>query len=77
MKTVNIHQAKTKFSQLVAQIEKRGERIVICRNGAPVADLVPHETKVSMERDKKLGAIAIQYDPVEPASDAEWPTDCR
>ncbi len=77
MKTVNVHEAKTLFSGLLAQIEKRGERIVICRNGKPVADLVPHQHRVSMLADKKLGALKMLYDPIEPAADDEWPPDCR
>jgi len=77
MKTVNVHEAKTQFSGLLAEIEKRGERIVICRNGKPVADLVPHHTAVSMAGDKKLGAISILYDPIEPVSESDWPQDSR
>ncbi|MDQ6912957.1 MAG: type II toxin-antitoxin system prevent-host-death family antitoxin [Verrucomicrobiota bacterium] len=37
---VNIHAAKTRFSQLVARAEK-GERIPIARNGKIVAQLGP------------------------------------
>lgn len=40
MKQVNIHQAKTKLSQLVERAEA-GEEIVIARAGKPVARLVP------------------------------------
>ncbi len=39
-KTVNIHDAKTQLSRLVARAE-RGERIVIARAGKPVAELRP------------------------------------
>ena len=39
-KTVNIHDAKTRLSQLVARAE-RGERITIARAGKPVAELGP------------------------------------
>jgi prevent-host-death family protein len=77
MKTVNVHEAKTQFSGLLAAIEKRGERIVICRNGEPVADLVPHRKKVSMAPDPKLGAFQINYDPTEGASEEDWPDDAR
>jgi prevent-host-death family protein len=77
MKTVNVHEAKTQFSGLLAEIEKRGERIVICRNGEPVADLVPHRKKVSMAPDPKLGAFEINYDPTEGASEEDWPDDAR
>ena len=38
--TVNIHDAKTRLSQLVARAE-RGERITIARAGKPVAQLGP------------------------------------
>jgi prevent-host-death family protein len=37
---VNIHDAKTRLSQLVARAE-RGERIIIARAGKPVARLGP------------------------------------
>ena len=43
MKTVNVHEAKTHFSSLLARVEKTSEAIVICRNGEPIADLVPHK----------------------------------
>jgi prevent-host-death family protein len=38
MKTVNVHEAKTTLSQLLADVE-RGEDVVIARNGVPVARL--------------------------------------
>ena len=37
---VNIHEAKTHFSKLLARVEK-GERITVARAGRPVARLVP------------------------------------
>jgi prevent-host-death family protein len=39
MDTVNIHEAKTQFSKIVARVEA-GEEIVIARDGVPVARLV-------------------------------------
>lgn len=41
MVMVNMHEAKTRLSQLVGLAE-RGERVVIARDGVPVAELVPH-----------------------------------
>jgi prevent-host-death family protein len=38
MKTVNVHEAKTTLSQLLADVE-RGEDVGIARNGVPVARL--------------------------------------
>lgn len=42
MPTVNIHDAKTHLSQLLARVES-GESITIARAGTPIADLVPHQ----------------------------------
>ena len=39
-KFVNVHAAKTRLSQLIARAE-RGERIIIARDGKPVAQLGP------------------------------------
>lgn len=40
MRQVNIHEAKTRLSELIAAVE-RGEEILIARGGSPVARLVP------------------------------------
>ena len=40
MPVVNVHQAKTQLSRLLAQVEA-GEEVVIARRGKPVAQLVP------------------------------------
>lgn len=37
---VNVHHAKTELSKLLLEVE-RGHEVVIARNGAPVARLVP------------------------------------
>ncbi|HEX3486588.1 MAG TPA: type II toxin-antitoxin system prevent-host-death family antitoxin [Micropepsaceae bacterium] len=39
-KTVNIHEAKTNLSSLIAEVEAGGE-VTIARAGKPVAKLVP------------------------------------
>jgi len=41
MKSVNVHEAKTHFSKLLARVEK-GQEVLISRAGKPVARLVPH-----------------------------------
>ncbi len=38
---INIHEAKTRFSDLIRRVE-RGEDVVIGRAGVPVAKLVPY-----------------------------------
>ena len=77
MKTVNVHEAKTNFSSLLATVEDSSESFVICRNGEPVADLVPHQRMSRIKPHPVLGKIKISYDPVEPLSNKEWPETAR
>jgi prevent-host-death family protein len=55
-KTVNIHDAKTHLSSLVAEAEA-GEDIVIARAGKPVVRLVPVEAKAKKRIDRKPGFL--------------------
>lgn len=73
MKTVNVHEAKTNFSSLLARVEAGCEAIVICRNGEAVADLVPHKFRNRIQPHPALSRIRIKYNPVEPLSTDEWP----
>jgi antitoxin (DNA-binding transcriptional repressor) of toxin-antitoxin stability system len=74
---VNVHAAKTNLSSLLARLEKDSESIVICRNGVPVADLVPHRRRSRIKTHPALSKIKIGYDPVEPLSADEWPEESR
>ena len=40
-RVVNVHEAKTRLSALMAAVEA-GERVVIARDGKPAGELVPH-----------------------------------
>lgn len=44
MTTVSIKDAKNRLTELARRVE-RGEIVTITRNGAPVADMVPHKEK--------------------------------
>ena len=77
MKTVNVHEAKTNFSSLLTKLEKDSETIVICRNGEPVADLVPHKRASRIRTHPVLRKVKIGYDPAEPLSNDEWPEAAR
>jgi len=46
---VNIHEAKTHFSKLLAQVSA-GEEIIIAKAGKPVARLAPIEAKAAKKR---------------------------
>ena len=74
MKLVNVHEAKTTLSALLAEVEA-GEEVVIARNGRPVARLVRVEKPT-----RRPGAWAdlpgwreFRYDPklFAPMTDAE------
>lgn len=54
MATVNIHDAKTHLSRLLARVEA-GETVVIARAGTPVAALGPVDAPVAARR---LGFLA-------------------
>ncbi len=51
-RAVNVHEAKTHFSKLLARVEK-GQEVVIARAGRPIARLVPN---VSESRRPVFGA---------------------
>ncbi len=46
-KTVNVHEAKTHLSKLLARVA-RGEEVVIAKAGKPIARLVPAERPTRM-----------------------------
>jgi prevent-host-death family protein len=49
MRTVKIHEAKTHFSALIADVQE-GEEIIIARGDKPVAKLVPLEESPTGKR---------------------------
>ena len=49
MPVVNVHEAKTQLSRLLAQVEA-GEEVVIARRGRPVARLVRCQPKGAWRR---------------------------
>lgn len=73
MKMVNIHEAKTRLSALLAEIEETGEKVIICRHGKPVAELLPHRKQTRTGRHPVMSQIHINYDPTEPLAADEWP----
>ena len=71
---LNIHEAKTKLSAVLMEIEKTGRRFVICRNGRPIAEIGP----LRKRQGSRLGVhpllsnIQINYDPTEDLTEEEW-----
>lgn len=78
MKHVNLYEAKTKLSKLVASVEEVGEPIVLCRNGRPVADLVPHrKAGIQLKINKGLMGAKFKGDPCAPLPEKDWPGELR
>lgn len=75
MKQVSVHEAKTQLSALLAEIERTGEEVTICRRRKPVANLVPYRKRSRISPHPVLSRVKIEYDPTEPLSDDEWPVE--
>lgn len=66
MYVVNVHQAKTELSRLLARVED-GEDVVIARRGEPVARLVACKARGERRPDVLKGKIKIPdsfFDPL-------------
>ena len=64
MTTVNIHQAKTHLSRLLAEVA-RGEEVIISRAGTPVARLTPYtaaQPRRRLGRDRGLFEVPDDFD---------------
>ncbi|MFH1570652.1 MAG: type II toxin-antitoxin system prevent-host-death family antitoxin [Gemmatimonadota bacterium] len=71
MTTVNIHEAKTRLSALIAEVEQLGHKVTICRYGRPVAELVPVARGPRTHVDAALGKVKVKGDLTEPTA-GEW-----
>lgn len=74
MVTVNVHEAKTHLSRLLARVEA-GEEVVIARNGKPVARLVATERRRRRQPDTFRGRASIDdsfFDPLPEEDLAAW-----
>jgi antitoxin (DNA-binding transcriptional repressor) of toxin-antitoxin stability system len=77
MITVNMHEAKTRLSELVKAVEERNETVVLCRDGREVAEI---RRRVKRRRARNLAPdprfrveFAPGYRPTEPLTEDEWP----
>ena len=53
VKCVGAFDAKTHFSQLLSEVERHGERIIIARRGKKIAAIVPYEEAATDEETKE------------------------
>ena len=74
MPVVNVHEAKTQLSRLLAQAEA-GEEVIIARNGQPVARLVRCQPRGKREFGAWRGRLVVDdsfFDPLPEAELAAW-----
>ena len=74
MTTVNVHEAKTNLSRLLARVEA-GEEIVIARNGYPVARLVKYQRTGRRQFGVWAGRITVDdsfFDPLPEEELTAW-----
>ena len=74
MYVVNVHQAKTELSRLLARVEA-GEDVVIARRGEPVARLVACKARIKRQPDVLKGKIIVPdsfFDPLPEEELTAW-----
>ncbi len=74
MYVVNVRQAKTEFSRLLARVEA-GEDVVIARRGEPVARLIAYKARVQRHPDILKGKIQVSdsfFDPLPDEELVDW-----
>ena len=74
MYVVNVHQAKTELSRLLARVEA-GENVVIARRGEPVARLVACKAPAKRQPDVLKGKVVVPdpfFDPLPEDELAAW-----
>jgi prevent-host-death family protein len=60
--TVNVHEAKTQLSKLLADVEQ-GEEVVIARRGKPIARIVRYDRKPRAP----WGSLELPGPPIDPS----------
>ncbi len=74
MTVVNVHEAKTQLSRLLAQVEA-GEEVIIARNGTPVARLVRCKKRGKRNPGSMAGLFTVPdsfFDPLPEEELAAW-----
>lgn len=78
---IDTDEAPTGWFTLMAAVADQGETVIICRGGKPVAEIrgtavgsddAPNPLQMHPELAGK-----ILYDPTEPATEDEWPSEFR
>ena len=58
---VNMHEAKTRLSELVKKVEEGNEVVVVCRDGQEVAEIRPDGPQVLLDYYASVHARSLEY----------------
>lgn len=73
MKTVSISDLKARLSAHIKLVRK-GQEVIVCDRGEPVARIVPVTLDDQSEQTKRLVARGILVPPLKKRSANKWPT---
>lgn len=71
MTTISIHEAKTHLSSILLNVERFGEKVVICRYNKAIAQITPIKHGDRTNLNPELSKISIKCDLTEP-TEGEW-----
>jgi len=78
MKHVSTYAAKAELSRLIAEVQRTGQSVTICRNNQPVVDIVPHrDIRDPLEQAPHLKGARFHGDPCAAVADEDWPETAR
>jgi antitoxin (DNA-binding transcriptional repressor) of toxin-antitoxin stability system len=81
MITVNIHEAKTRLSELVKAVEERNETVLLCRDGHAVAEIRRRNRRRAVRNITPYPRLYVEFSrdylPDEPLTEGEWPNNRR
>jgi len=65
------------LKQLIEEIEKTGQSILIVRANKPIVKIVSQKKNDPLEMDPILEGACFVGDPTEPLPDSDWPEELR
>jgi prevent-host-death family protein len=71
MKTISIHEAKARFSELLSTVQDQGVSFILSRYGHPVAEIKPLSYRERCIPHKRLSRAKIHCNPTKPTAE-EW-----
>lgn len=81
MISVNMHEAKTRLSELVKAVEEGNEVLVLCRDGQEAAEIRRRVKRRHVRQLAPVPRFHVEFAPgcrpAEPPAVDEWPDDLR